>query len=102
VQRIQLFHPFIQFFIHPPSVPLTNPFIHPGCVIRTAVNGQTELARIYNDQSVMENHHCAMTWAVLSRKDCALLVSVGGVVGMEGLSCCKRCVMLVSNFPPAR
>ena len=33
----------------------------------------TRLARIYNDQSVMENHHCAMSFAVLSRPDAALL-----------------------------
>jgi hypothetical protein len=40
-----------------------------------AVNSQSELARIYNDISVMESHHCAMTWAILRRKECALLVS---------------------------
>ncbi|KAG2432321.1 hypothetical protein HYH02_013041 [Chlamydomonas schloesseri] len=37
------------------------------------VNSSSELARIYNDQSVMENHHCAMTFAILSRTDCAVL-----------------------------
>ncbi|GLC43173.1 hypothetical protein PLESTB_000855000 [Pleodorina starrii] len=37
------------------------------------VNSGSELARIYNDQSVMENHHCAMTFAIMSRTDCNLL-----------------------------
>ncbi|KAG1670017.1 hypothetical protein FOA52_011173 [Chlamydomonas sp. UWO 241] len=37
------------------------------------VHTQSELARLYNDISVMENHHCAMTFEVLRRKDCALL-----------------------------
>ncbi|GIM17067.1 hypothetical protein Vretimale_19613 [Volvox reticuliferus] len=37
------------------------------------VNSGSELARIYNDQSVMENHHCAMTFAILSRTDCNVL-----------------------------
>ena len=34
---------------------------------------QSEIARLYNDSSVMENHHCALTFEVLRRKDCALL-----------------------------
>ncbi|PNW74351.1 hypothetical protein CHLRE_13g605100v5 [Chlamydomonas reinhardtii] len=40
------------------------------------VNSGSELARIYNDQSVMENHHCAMTFAILSRTDCAVLAGL--------------------------
>ncbi len=34
------------------------------------------LARIYNDQSVMENHHCAMTFAILSRRECNVLAGL--------------------------
>ncbi|KAG1667446.1 hypothetical protein FOA52_012201 [Chlamydomonas sp. UWO 241] len=37
------------------------------------VHTQSELARLYNDGSVMENHHCALTFDILRRKDCALL-----------------------------
>ncbi|GAX82496.1 hypothetical protein CEUSTIGMA_g9923.t1 [Chlamydomonas eustigma] len=37
------------------------------------VHVQTELARLYNDSSVMENHHCALMFEILRRKDCALL-----------------------------
>uniref|UniRef100_A0A7R9YVY4 PDEase domain-containing protein n=1 Tax=Chlamydomonas euryale TaxID=1486919 RepID=A0A7R9YVY4_9CHLO len=38
---------------------------------------QSELARLYNDISVMENHHCAMTFEVLRRPDCALFAHLG-------------------------
>lgn len=37
------------------------------------VHTQSELARLYNDVSVMENHHCALTFEVLRRKECAIL-----------------------------
>lgn len=33
----------------------------------------SELARCYNDISVMENHHCAMAFSILDREDCGLL-----------------------------
>lgn len=52
-----------------------------------AVNTQSELARIYNDVSVMENHHCAMTFAILRRKECALLVGAEGRGERGGLAC---------------
>ncbi len=38
---------------------------------------QTELARLYNDIHIMENHHAALMFEVLNRKDCALLVGFG-------------------------
>lgn len=34
------------------------------------VNSGSQLARIYNDTSVLENHHCAMAFAILSRREC--------------------------------
>ena len=37
------------------------------------VNAQTELALRYNDQSVLENHHCASCFAILSRPECNIL-----------------------------
>lgn len=42
--------------------------------------------------SVLENHHCAMTFAVLRRKECALLVrgQGGDRGGQEGV-----CALLV-------
>ena len=37
------------------------------------VASKSSLAMCYNDASVMENHHCAMTFSILERADCALL-----------------------------
>jgi hypothetical protein len=34
---------------------------------------QSELARLYNDASVMENHHCALAFEILRRQECAVL-----------------------------
>ncbi|GIL88796.1 hypothetical protein Vretifemale_16683, partial [Volvox reticuliferus] len=51
-------------FLTPGRNSIRGPF-HPSPFLR--------LARIYNDQSVMENHHCAMTFAILSRTDCNVL-----------------------------
>ena len=37
------------------------------------IQTQTPLAQRYNDMSVMENHHCALTFAILAKRDCAIL-----------------------------
>jgi hypothetical protein len=37
------------------------------------INSSSELAQRFNDQSVMENHHCAITFAILRHKDCNIL-----------------------------
>ncbi|KXZ43213.1 hypothetical protein GPECTOR_97g751 [Gonium pectorale] len=49
---------------------------HDGHSNQFHINSQSELARIYNDQSVMENHHCAMAFAILSRTDCNVLATL--------------------------
>jgi hypothetical protein len=72
---------------HVPWHVTTTLFVAPSCA---AVNCQTELARIYNDTSVLESHHSATMWAVLARKDCALLVSERPLelsVGCVGVRC---------------
>jgi hypothetical protein len=38
------------------------------------VNIQSELARVYNDISVQENHHCATCFAILRSEEGSLLV----------------------------
>ena len=37
------------------------------------IQTQTPLAQRYNDMSVMENHHTALTFAILAKRDCAIL-----------------------------
>jgi len=38
---------------------------HPGFNNAYQINARTELAIIYNDQSPLENHHCAVTFTIL-------------------------------------
>jgi len=49
---------------------------HDGLTNHFHVNIGSEVARRYNDASVLENHHCALTFAILERKNCALLASL--------------------------
>lgn len=43
---------------------------HPGTNNAFQVNMKTSLALLYNDQSVLENHHCALAFKILNRKEC--------------------------------
>uniref|UniRef100_T1JI29 Phosphodiesterase n=1 Tax=Strigamia maritima TaxID=126957 RepID=T1JI29_STRMM len=42
---------------------------HPGLTNSYQVNARTELALRYNDQSPLENHHCMMTFRILSQPE---------------------------------
>eukprot|EP00736_Rhodelphis_marinus_P009566 Rmarinus@m.27539 len=46
---------------------------HPGLNNNFQVNAQTELSRLYNDQSVLENFHAAEAFRVLSMPQCNIL-----------------------------
>lgn len=52
----------------------------------------TELAKRYNDVSVMENHHCALTFAILSRKDCNILA------GFHGEAYCEMRKLIITSL----
>ena len=49
---------------------------HPAMNNSYQVNAQTPLAMIYNDQSVLENHHCAVTFHTLSHHACNVFASL--------------------------
>ncbi|CAD8167696.1 unnamed protein product [Paramecium pentaurelia] len=49
---------------------------HPGTNNLFQINTQTKLALIYNDKSVLENHHIAVTYKLLALKQCDFLESV--------------------------
>ena len=38
----------------------------------------SELALMYNDESVLENHHLAVAFKLLQNKDCDILANVTG------------------------
>ncbi|CAD8092206.1 unnamed protein product [Paramecium sonneborni] len=43
---------------------------HSGTTNLFQVNAQTKLALLYNDKSVLENHHVAVTYKILAQKSC--------------------------------
>ncbi|KAJ1507964.1 High affinity cAMP-specific and IBMX-insensitive 3',5'-cyclic phosphodiesterase 9A [Coelomomyces lativittatus] len=49
---------------------------HPGFNNAYQVNAKTELALIYNDQSPLENHHCAVGFALLRIPECNILANL--------------------------
>lgn len=46
---------------------------HPGLTNAYQINAQTELAVRYQGKSPLENHHCAVTFDILSRPECDIL-----------------------------
>merc|ERR1719242_182299 len=51
---------------------------HPGVTNQYLVNSSSELALMYNDESVLENHHLAVAFKLLQNKDCDILANVTG------------------------
>lgn len=49
---------------------------HPGLNNTFQMNAQSYLATIYNDRSVLENHHCAQTFEIMRNKKYNILGSV--------------------------
>lgn len=52
---------------------LVHDIQHPGLNNTYQVNAGTELALLYNDQSVLEHHHCACAFRILQEPDCNVL-----------------------------
>ncbi|CAL8309089.1 unnamed protein product [Merluccius merluccius] len=49
---------------------------HPGYSNVYQINAQTDLALRYNDISPLENHHCAIAFAILAKPECNILKSL--------------------------
>ncbi|GAM22739.1 hypothetical protein SAMD00019534_059140 [Acytostelium subglobosum LB1] len=49
---------------------------HPGFNNTFQVNAQTDLTLLYNDNSVLENHHANLTFKILKNSDCNILESL--------------------------
>ncbi|XP_075773907.1 3',5'-cyclic-AMP phosphodiesterase 4A isoform X3 [Pelodiscus sinensis] len=50
---------------------------HPGVSNQFLINTNSELALMYNDESVLENHHLAVGFKLLQEENCDILQSLG-------------------------
>merc|ERR1719391_1934884 len=49
---------------------------HPGLTNQYLINTSSELALMYNDESVLENHHLAVAFKLLQTPDCDIFVNL--------------------------
>ncbi|TPX35125.1 hypothetical protein SmJEL517_g02439 [Synchytrium microbalum] len=66
---------------------------HPGYNNAYQINAKTELATIYNDQSPLENHHCAMLFAILRNPECDILKNLPDAVFRDARRNIIKCIL---------
>ena len=66
---------------------------HPGNTNLFEVNSSSQLALLYNDTAVLENHHCATAFAVLRRPGNNVMKNLNPVIVQELRKTIVECVM---------
>jgi len=66
---------------------------HPGCNNSYQVNAKTDLALLYNDQSPLENHHCAVFFYILKKPETNVLESLSNEEFIEVRKGIIQCIL---------
>jgi len=66
---------------------------HPGCNNAYQVNAKTDLALLYNDQSPLENHHCAVFFYILKKPETNVLESLSNEEFIEVRKGIIQCIL---------
>ena len=92
VKQVQFAHkikPHVLFGLY--IAALCHDVDHPGHTNSYEVNSFSKYAKLYNDKSVLENHHCAMTFALL--EESGLVSMFQGVEFVEFRRTVIRCIL---------
>jgi hypothetical protein len=55
---------------------IIHDYLHPGFTNQYLINSDNDLAITYNDQSVLENFHCAQAFKIFQDKDCNIFAGM--------------------------
>jgi hypothetical protein len=72
---------------------LTHDVDHPGNTNLFEINTVSELAVLYNDVSVLENHHCSMTFRLMNRSGANILSRLPTDQRIEARKSIINCIM---------
>lgn len=66
---------------------------HPGNTNMFEINSQSSLALLYNDQSVLENHHCSTAFQLMRKPSSNIFVGLSKPIALEMRKIIVTCVM---------
>lgn len=66
---------------------------HPGNTNMFEINSQSSLALLYNDQSVLENHHCSTAFQLMRKPTSNIFAQLDKTVALEMRKIIVSCVM---------
>ncbi|TPX49891.1 hypothetical protein SeMB42_g02439 [Synchytrium endobioticum] len=66
---------------------------HPGYNNAYQINAKTELAIVYNDQSPLENHHCAMLFTILRNPETDIFKNIPDATYRDARKTIIKCIL---------
>lgn len=85
LKQHQLFAILLSAFVHDVD--------HPGNTNLFEINSNSHLAYLYNDQAVLENHHCATTFKIMRKDSMRILQSLSAPIASDIRKIIIGCVL---------